>query len=497
MLLFVFIVASHGFGASGKYYYDQDCIAAHENIIRLKTGKAQEILVRENNTHPDNLIPVLLRQQVLFLKAYCTGVEEDFQIYRDSKRDAINKLERGDKTDPFYRYCLAQVHLMSAVARIHDEEYFNAVNEIRKGYVLLEDNNKLFPDFLPDKATLGMLHALIGTIPDQYQWVTKVLRVSGNQKQGIAELKEALSKSITDKRYGFVSSESLIMLTWTVLGMDLLKQESGFMDSYYNNSQLKQVISESSLIGAGYAWYLMKQGRNDDALKMLKSLPEGKDYMRFHYIKYLTGISLLNKADTSAARYFRYYATRHKGKNIIKSAWHRLAWIEILKDNPEGYDKYMGMVTHYGNASGDADKLALKEANEGKRPNIALLKSRLLCDGGYYKQAETTLNQGLVVHKLLDLKDSLECNYRFGRIYQYQGDSEKAIKFYKIVIEKGKNESWYFACSSALILGEMFENLNSRSLSEYYYKLCLDIKPSEYKTSLHMKAKAGLKRLKG
>jgi tetratricopeptide (TPR) repeat protein len=497
MLLFLLGVFYIPCSASGDYSYNQGCQAAHDQLIRLKLSKANDLINKEKHTNPDNLIPVLLEFQSSFLKAYCTGDEEAFKFFRDFKNQTVHRLENGNKLSPYYRYCLAEVYMMSAVGKIRNEDYLSAMHEVRKGFILLQENQKQFPDFLPNKKTLGMLHALVGAIPEQYIWVTKLLGIKGSLKQGVQELKEVVTKSQSDKRYTFLSSESLVMLTWTVLGLDLFKAEGKFVDSQYHNPVNKALVSESALMATGYAWYLIKQGNNDDALHLLKSLPEGGDYLQFHYIKYLTGTAVLNKADTTAARYFRYFATRHKGRNIIKSAWHRLAWIEILKDNDKGYEKYMSMVKHFGNDAGEADKLALKEAKEGKRPHKVLLKSRLLCDGGYYQQAEIALNQGLKTDKISTRKDSLECEYRYGRIYQYQGNFDKAIKFYKKAVEDGKNESWYFACNSALMLGEIYEDKSNPQLALHYYEMCLDIKPSEYRASLHMKAKAGIKRIKG
>ncbi len=497
LLLFLFISVLPFGQAAPDFIYSPNCQAAHDQLIRLKLTKAAEFIKKERALHPENLIPDLLDYQSAFLKAYCTGDEEAFKIFRAKRKPVIDRLESGNKNNPYYNYCLAEVFLMSAVGKIRNEDYFSAMNEVRKGFVLLEENQSKFPDFLPNRKTLGMLHALVGAIPEQYIWVTKLLHINGNLRQGVRELKEVVQRSQTDERYAFLYPESIIMLTWTVLGLDLFKTEGEFIDAQYQNPRLKNILSESSLMATGYAWYLIKQGNNDKALSMLKSLPEGPDYLQFHYIKYLTGTAVLNKADTSAAMYFRYFATRHKGRNIIKSAWHRLAWIEMLKNNDKGYDHYMEMVKHFGNDAGEADKLALKEAKEGLRPHKTLLKSRLLCDGGYYKQAESALLQGLKTNKLNSLRDSLECNYRFGRIYQFLGNTDKAIAHYQKAIKDGKDESWYFACNSALMLGEIYEDRKNPETALTYYKLCLNIKPSEYRASLHMKAKAGIKRIKG
>jgi len=42
----------------------------------------------------------------------------------------------------------------------------------------------------------------------------------------------------------------------------------------------------------------------------------------------------------------------------------------------------------------------------------------------------------------------------------------------------------------------IYENKGAYARADSAYHLCLSIKPREYKTSLHQKAKAGLNRLK-
>ena len=50
------------------------------------------------------------------------------------------------------------------------------------------------------------------------------------------------------------------------------------------------------------------------------------------------------------------------------------------------------------NSETDADKQAVKEAESGRWPNEALLKARLLDDGGYYNQALQVLAANRFLH---------------------------------------------------------------------------------------------------
>jgi tetratricopeptide (TPR) repeat protein len=90
----------------------------------------------------------------------------------------------------------------------------------------------------------------------------------------------------------------------------------------------------------------------------------------------------------------------------------------------------------------------------------------------------------------------VEYNYRLGRIYHESGNSAKAIERYRQTIIQGKSEPYYFAAGAALQLGLLYENNGAFQKADSAFNLCLSINTSEYKTSLHQKAKAGLNRLK-
>jgi tetratricopeptide (TPR) repeat protein len=75
------------------------------------------------------------------------------------------------------------------------------------------------------------------------------------------------------------------------------------------------------------------------------------------------------------------------------------------------------------------------------------------------------------------------------------GHSQQALDYYEKTILKGKDEGYYFACNAALMSGFLYEKIDDVERAKEYFSLALDIKPDEYRSSLHQKAKAGLNRL--
>jgi hypothetical protein len=65
--------------------------------------------------------------------------------------------------------------------------------EIKAAYKDLNSNTKKFPNFILNKKSMGVLHAAIGTIPDEYRWgVSWLGGMDGTIDQGIRELESVI-----------------------------------------------------------------------------------------------------------------------------------------------------------------------------------------------------------------------------------------------------------------------------------------------------------------
>ena len=147
----------------------------------------------------------------------------------------------------------------------------------------------------------------------------------------------------------------------------------------------------------------------------------------------------------------------------------------------------------HGSLITEADKLAYQNAKSNAWPNLLLLKSRILSDGGFQLQALKVLADKTT----LDFKtedDKTEFSYRLARINDLMGDKEQAIKFYKSTIAKGKNSKQYFAARSALQIALIYEERKDFTNAISFYKNCMEMKNTAFKNSLDQKAKSGILR---
>jgi hypothetical protein len=480
---------------AGDYQLNQNCLNAYDHILSLRFGKAKEILRTESKINPDNRIVSYLENYAGFLEVIISEDKDNYQRFSARKNTLLKNLESADPQSPWHLYTQAQLNLQHAFTALRFEEYSSAALEINKAYRLLTKNAKLYPEFQPNQVALGLMQVLIGSVPQNYQWVTRVLSLQGTVEQGISNMQGVLNDPSTDLNYPFLRAETLFLLTFTTFNLSQDPEKTGFIDEHLSIEKNRRMIEKNPLLIYAKSVFLMHTGRNELAIETLKAAPTSKDYYPFYYLQYLNGVARLNRLDKEAEVWFLRYVNNFKGNSFIKSAYQRLAWIALINGDEDGYKKYMQRVLLLGNTAIDGDKQALKEANTGKIPNTKLLKARLLSDGGYYAEAQSALSS-VTKTDLKDNNEIAEYRYRFARNNHKWGKTALAKADYEQTIILGENQKWYYAANSALQLALIYEEEHNIEKARQYYEKCLSMDYDEYRTSISQKAKAGLLRLK-
>ena len=462
---------------------------AYQKALSLRFSEAEYDLYRIKQEDPNNLMVHFVENYIDIIKVFLNENKAEFKRLQKNKDYRLNAIRQGNDNSPYYLFTQAEIKLQWALVRIKFEEYFTALTEVRSAYKMLEKNQRLFPEFVPNKRSLGVLHALVGTIPDNYKWGLKLLSgMDGTIEQGKQEIEEVLQYA---RQNEFVfEEETLVMYALLLLH---LKNESEEAWSLIKSSKLNP--KQSPLACFALANVAIRTGHNDEAIEILSQRPTGRQYHPYHYLDFLLGLAKLYRQDDDANLYLKAYIQNFKGQNYIKEAYQKLAWYHLLKDNVVQYKSNMALALTRGNAFIGADKTAMKEANYGIVPDQNLVKARLLFDGGYYAKAYQLLANRSAIeyqHKI----HRLEFTYRLGRITHKLQKSKEALDHYQATIEKGRDEPWFFACNAALQSGIIYEKKGDAVKAKEFYKLCLSIKPEEYKSGLHQKAKAGLNRLR-
>lgn len=473
------------------YDFNSTCRDAYSSIISLRFEEGKKLIHEEKLMHPENNIPYLLENYIYFLTVFIGEEEQVFEELEDKKNIIIDRLKEGDENSPYYLYSLAQVYLQWAVARTKFKEYVPATLEINKAYRLLVKNTEEHPGFIPNNINLGLLHTMIGTIPDNYNWAKKMVGIEGTIDQGVNEILKVLKVALTNEEYGHYKAECLFYLSFIQINL-MTRNDKTF-------EYLDIIVSDSTNLKNPMAVYAlsriyMSNSMNDKAIELLTNRPGGKGYYPFHFLDYLAGLAKLHRLDKDADDYFLRYLKNFKGANYIKDAYQKIAWHYFIQGNKKKYNEYIAKVTEYGNAIVDADKQAERAAENGEVPNYHLLRARLLFDGGYYPEALVEITSS-TRNYLENKRDSLEYYYRIGRIYHEWGKEDACISFYEKTIQEGADSEYYFAANSALKLGNIYEARKDFKKAEYFYEKAQSMKNKEYRNSINQKAKAGINRI--
>lgn len=480
------------FSASARqkaYDFNTRCQQAYEAIMQLRIDDGKALLEAEKREHPDNLIPYFLDNYADFFPLF---FNEDPAVYNAKKGlrgSRLAKMEEGPESSPYYLYTQAAIKFQWAMIRIKFGERWDAGWEIRKAYQTLKDNQRKFPQFLPNNMLLGTMQTVFGTIPDGYKWISNVLGMKGSIKDGMQILQNFIDSDAPQAQ--LFRPEACYYYCYLKLTME------NKPDELWQFIQSRRLDTRNNYLFAIMVANLALN--NQKAVMGIKVLTERNDSAHYEdivYQNYLMGMLKLARMDEDAHVYLEKFVNNFRGKFYLKHALQRLSWYYYIHGNMDAANRYRAMVLTRGSTDIDEDKQALKEAQSGKWPNAVLLKARLLSDGGMFNEALKQLQHKKAADFAL-IEERLEYAYRLGRIYDEMGIDDKAILMYEATVKAGANRPEYFAARSALQMGYIYEKRNDKAKALQCFQTCLDMKGHDYKNSLDQRAKAGIQRVNG
>ncbi|MCB0621517.1 MAG: hypothetical protein KDC32_14100 [Saprospiraceae bacterium] len=489
-ILFVLSLSATGLCAASPYFeWSPLARQAYEKVIQLRFDEARSLLQRLEATEPDNDIRLLVENYLDFFTVFIDEDAAVFERLESNKDRRLDRLRKSDPASPWHLYLQADIRLQWALARLKFEEYATAFFEVNKAFKLLRRNAERFPDFMPTYKDLGILHAMVGTIPDNYQWTVRWLSsLEGTIDQGQAELERVIRYAETHE---FIFEEETYVL-YAYLLLHLGRDDRQAWEMVRKSRLHPGTNPLACFILANVA---LRTGRNDEAIRLLEQRPSGRSFHPFPYLDFMLGLAKLQRLDADADLPFQRFLDDFKGRNFIKEAYQKLGWHYLLQGDEPRYRECMRLCRERGYTVVENDQSALREAEGNRLPHPQLLQARLLFDGGYYQRADQILRQ-LPAISLRDRYDQLEHTYRSGRILQQLNRPLEALQFYEKTIAEGEDDPWYFACRAALESGHIYEAMGDRSKARDLFEKCLSIKPKEHRTGLHQAAKAGLGRVK-
>lgn len=457
-----------------------------QDILDLRTKSARILLESERRQHPGN-------GYVLYLEYYLDVMEliitDDSALYPaliDSYSSRIRQMDSLDDGTPYNSLLQAEMLLYAGLAQVKYGSQLGGASKIYSSYRSVRSHLDDHPDFYLNLKMAGTYNIIMDFIPQSMKWIAGILGVSGDAEQGMAQLKEYLSRV---KQAPGLAEEAVIFiglaykLTWQEEAG--LKFMTGLDKSLTDHVLVNYLIASS----ASFAY------ENDLALKKLRKINRDRIQIVFGDMDYLYGRCLLNRLDPGANIPLEKYLVTYPGMDYKKDVCNRLSWHYFLQGDLKKYDEYKMMVSTTGRTLRDRDLEALEESRSVYLPHIGLLKARLLFDGGYFSEADSAM-RGIPAATLSLAPYRLEFSYRSGRIAQMLGNTDQASMELKKTVEDGAGEPYTFATRAALQLGVIYESKKDYPNALYWYKRCLEVYDEAHTVaSVKDKAEKGKKRV--
>lgn len=455
-------------------------VSAYIEISQFNKDKVLFHLNQEYLKNPVNPFIDYLQNTYDF---YEFVVNDNLAFYRkvlSKRKDRLEHLESADQSTPFYHFTLAEFHLQWSIMRMKAGEEVFAAKDLRKAFQHWESNQKKHPEFYLNLKPAAVLHALGASIPSSYRWLSDLAGISGNGIQAQQEILQLEREILRQQTYTYLLPE--IRFIRFFIESNLLGETPLTVTETTSNSlsKLTQALA------------FFKQKNMKLAALKFKECESLTGKNTPSVVFYFLGECYLNQSFDDKD-YFDNYLNTFTGTTFLKSTWRRKGWMAFLKNDTAQYRRCMGRVLTVGNTLTDDDRQAQLEAKSNRLPNLALLKARLLHDGGQFEQSTKVISVNDL--NLRDAYDASEFWYRLGRNCQGLKKYDQALDYLKKTIEIGKKLNEYFAASAALQCGLIFEQRNDRQ-AETYFKMVPQFPDHPYKKSLDAKAEASLKRLK-
>jgi tetratricopeptide (TPR) repeat protein len=464
------------------------CKEYAQQLLLLELAATEASLLQEQQQDPGNIATFYLLHQSQFIRAFISEENKDFNQLQNLTDQLLEKTKSLEKNDPWNSFVSSEALLRLSLVKLKRQEFVAAGYQIRKAFLQVMEVRKKHPTFAPAMRTAGLLHMAMGSVPENYKWLANLAGMYGSINQGAKEMDAALSKIQSDPNLQFLLNETILI--------------RAFCASHFEKEEAKALalIQKTKSTDNGLLLFfkvntLVKSERFKEALALIQNHRPSATSYPLHYLTFQKGLLQLGALQTKeAAKSFAFYLNHFKGSSFVKAALHKLAWTHLLQRDADGYRKNMERVLTRGNTFTDEDHQAQRQAESGEIPNVLLLECRLLFDGGNHDQALEKLS-AIPTSKVSSLRDQLEYTYRMARICEKKKLIDRAIRFYTSTYNNGKNQTFYFAANSALLLGNIYEQSGDKAKALEWYRKCLALRKHEYQNSIDQKAESGKNRV--
>lgn len=458
---------------------------AYAEVLKLKLNTARELLRPELAGTPAAPAPLLVANCADFAELLITQNAGRYEALVSSQAAHLTALDRAP-AGALHDYARAEITLQLGLSQLVFRHLVMGGLHLRRGFQQMQAVVKRYPAFVPARKSLGICQFAIGSLPEGYHWLLRLLGLTADLDTGLANL------SIAATQASDFQTESLIYLT-------LIRE------SYYKRSddalRLAERLHAQQPDNLLYSYLLIgvnkRQHHGEAALAAYRNRPTGPDYLAVTYLHHMAADLLLYRGDYAGSeRENLTFLRENHGEHYRKDAAFKLYLAAWLGGQPAAVmARYRAQISRPGPTDMEEDNYAQHYYEQAQGLNPILTRARLQIDGGYNRLALATLRSFHPSWATL-LRDRIEEPYRRARAYQGLGRLDSArLAFERTLVVSGENAPYYFAPQAALQLGYLAREAGQKALARSYFEKALHYPWHEYKNSTDAKATLALREL--
>ena len=471
--------------SGNDFNFTPNLVKAYSEICKLKIEAAKQLLMFESEK---NGIKILLEDYIDIITLLNNGTQIEYENMIENEGKRINKIDKLNSDSPYYRYIKAEINLHWMVIKYRFGDELSSARSFLRAYSLLVDNQKMHPDFIPQLKSIGTLNIILGSIPQNYNWVLKILGISGNIEKGLQEIKTASGDPIFGDEaefYDFFIQSYLLGSIENVTFKKLLK----FID---DRKDYLSVYFLGILVS-------VRSNQNELATNLLQNIPFKNEYLSMPILKFYQGEVELQKGNYSQAiESYNSYSKDNRSQIFQKETFQKLFYSYWLDNQSEKAMSALNEISKVGNTVSGADKFAQKffidYKQNDKLPNKSLVKARFFYDGGFYENAIKEI-ESIHEESLIDHKEKVEFHFKKGQIFFKKDKLEKAIVSFEKAIQSSQGKELSFEANSSLQLGYIYHLQGNTDRAKYYFEKAISFGNHEKKNVIEMRAKIALSKL--
>ena len=485
-LLFWFLLFLPVAGASGQYQFNGNCRNGWVLLFDLKFDEARQLMQKELSIRPTNYYALYLEQTIDAWALYINPEEKAYEAFLDNYDKKRKTMDGRYEDSPYYLMCKSEMDLQAGLFRVLNGSLLGGANKLYKGYKEVHKNLKLYPDFAPSRMIDGFFNCALSNLPPFVKGVASLFSVSSDFDKGWETLEDVYRQQEHIRGINAGSALFLIFVAKINKTPEIVYDLTQNYDTSFRELFMPQFFKAN---------IEYRTGHNEQALGTLATLHRGNGPEAEFLYNYMTGKALLRKLDPEAGNYIQQFLKDLHEEDYFREMTYALALVHLLRGDREKYHDLCREVIEKGDDIIERDREALYDASLDYEPDIALVKTRLLLDGGYLQRAGKNISD-YEAHPRPALPYKLEYHFLKGRYALASGDTTAAIRYFQWVLQNGRDEKYLFASEAALRLGEIYEKQKNYPLAYQYYKTSTDLYKSSYYEYIGSKAEKGEERVK-